>query len=140
MRSDLWQLVLVDALFLCLAGGLALWMRALLRVQRVELGVQLKELEAQSRRLERLQVRLETACGRLERKTATGPAEGDPAVRRAESRPSSGSGKSAGDDRYQQAWRRLGQGEPAAAVARHLGLGMAEVELMGRIQRYRQQT
>lgn len=137
MSGELWQLILVDALFLCLAGVLALWMRALIRAQRAELDTQIEGLAAHTRQLERLQTRLETACAQLEQGAAVADSG---AARATAGEQSARSGAANGEDRYEQAWRLLDRGVSSADVARRLNLGRAEVELMGRIHRHRKRS
>ena len=43
------------------------------------------------------------------------------------------------EERYQRARELLAQGQSPGEIARELGLGRAEVELMGRIQRHKTQ-
>jgi len=128
--TDFWRLVLVDVLFLVLAGGLALWMRSLLRHQRRELDDQLARLASQTERLAALQNRLESACEGVERSQVAAPA--------ARSAAAAGAGRGAERGPYERAWRLLSEGAAVEEVARRLGLGPAEVELMRRIQRHRQ--
>jgi len=43
------------------------------------------------------------------------------------------------EDVYARAWERLERGHTAAAVAKELEMGIAEVELLGRMMRQRRQ-
>ncbi len=66
MSSDIWQVVLIDALFLCMAAGMGLWFRAWLARQQQHLDRRLDALEAQHARLERVSGRLQTVSRVLE--------------------------------------------------------------------------
>lgn len=136
MTSDTWQLVLVDVLFLCIAAGVGLWVRSFLREERREFALRLEELDAQRNQLERLGNRLQSLCQKLEsqERSAVAPKErghqGGRDVPREKER-------SSRDDEYEQAWKLLGQGKRPGEIARRLGLGLAEVELMSRILRHK---
>jgi len=147
LSADTWQLVFVDALFLCVAGGLGLWFRSWLRREKEDLDRRLDALEAQQARLERISGRLQSVCRVLEmqcRQEEAEPTGGAP--RRYQSkdavstRASREQGrKNAGEkDRYEQAWELLTRGMSPGEIARRLDLGIAEVELMGHMLRRRQ--
>ena len=48
------QVIFVDALFLCLAGGLAIWFRSWLQEQQRAMDQRLKALEGQQQALARI--------------------------------------------------------------------------------------
>ena len=54
MNGDLWQIALVDMLFLCLAVGMGLWFRAWLAGEQRRMDQRLDALEAVHARLERV--------------------------------------------------------------------------------------
>ena len=66
MSTDSLQLLLVDGLFICLAGAMGLWFRAWIKAQRKELDSRMEALEAQHESLDRLGGRLLAACRSLE--------------------------------------------------------------------------
>ena len=134
MTSDTWQLVLVDVLFLCIAAGLGLWIRSFLREERLEFDRRLGELDAQSSQLEQLGARLQSLCLKLENQEW--PEDFERENRQGREVPR-GDERSSREDPYEQAWKLLGQGMPTGEVARRLGLGVAEVELMSRILRHK---
>ena len=134
MASDIWQLVLVDVLFLCIAAGVGLWVRSFLREERLEFDRRLGELDAQRNRLEHLGANLQSLCLRLE---SQGRPEGSGRGDRADRDAPRVNEQSNREDEYEQAWKLLGQGMPPGEVARRLGLGVAEVELMSRILRHK---
>jgi hypothetical protein len=132
--TDTWQLVLIDGLFLCLAGGMGLWFRAWLKNEKQALDQRLEALEAQQAHLERISGRLQTVCRVLElmgrQEGKGGEAARNWALPPADER----------EARYARAWELLGQGALPAEVARQLDMGLAEVELIGRMLRQRRQT
>ena len=134
MTSDMWQLVLVDALFLCIAAGLGLWSRSFLREERREFDRRLVELDAQRSQLERLGTRLQSLCLRLESQERLAGAEREKVEGGEVPRENERSDR---EVEYEQAWKLLGQGVTPGDVARRLGLGVAEVELMSRILRHK---
>ena len=139
MSSDIWQVVLIDALFLCMAAGMGLWFRAWLAREQHRLDRRLDALEAQHARLERVSGRLQTVSRVLElmgREGGEGLREKPvPTVPEARPVPSS---KQEAD--FEQAWEMLSAGAEPVAVAQRLGIGVAEVELMNRMMRYRRQV
>ena len=139
MSSDIWQVVLIDALFLCMAAGMGLWFRAWLAREQQRLDRRLDALEAQHARLERVSGRLQTVSRVLElmgREGGEGLREKPvPTVPAARPAPSS---KQEAD--FEQAWEMLSAGAEPVAVAQRLGIGVAEVELMNRMMRYRRQV
>jgi hypothetical protein len=139
MSSDIWQVVLIDALFLCMAAGMGLWFRAWLARQQQHLDRRLDELEAQHARLERVSGRLQTVSRVLElmgREGGKGLKE-KPVPTVPEVRPVPASKQEAD---FEQAWEMLSAGAEPVAVAQRLGIGVAEVELMNRMMRYRRQV
>jgi hypothetical protein len=144
MLAEFWQLLLVDSLFLCLAAGLGLWLRGLVRGQRLELDGRLDRLDAHLQQLQQLQTRQEQTCRRLEGLAGLSQqdepgAPGPPGATQKRPTPSRGyPRREDAVDKYEQAWALLSAGTATGDVARQLGLGVAEVELMGRIQRHRQ--
>jgi hypothetical protein len=139
MSSDIWQVVLIDALFLCMAAGMGLWFRAWLAREQQRLDRRLDALEAQHARLERVSGRLQTVSRVLElmgREGGEGLREKRvPTVPEARPVPSS---KQEAD--FEQAWEMLSAGVEPVVVAQRLGIGVAEVELMNRMMRYRRQV
>ena len=143
MSGDFWRLLLVDLLFLALAGSIGLWFRSWLRRERIGLDERLGTLERHQADLERLANRLQSACQRLEvMAAASDPAPAsekgrpEPAADGAAGNASRGSGRR--EDReglYDRARDLLARGHEPGLVARQLGLGVAEVELMERILR-----
>ncbi|MEW6756363.1 MAG: DUF2802 domain-containing protein [Candidatus Latescibacterota bacterium] len=140
MNGYFWQLVFADLLFLGLAACLGVWFRLWLRRADEELDRRLRSLEAQGARLERVAESLQALCRQLDLR----PAEraGSPLAAALPGPPAPApTGRGRGpEERYAQAWRLVDQGLPAAEVARRLDLGLAEVELMVRIQRYRSRS
>ncbi|MFT5086342.1 MAG: hypothetical protein ACI906_000111 [Candidatus Latescibacterota bacterium] len=135
MGALLWQIALADGLLLCLAVGLGLWFRAWLRREKEEMDRRLNALEAQQAHLDRICGRLQAACRSLEllgqsvgRNRSDKSAEPDPEL------------DERGEDAYSQAWHMLANDTAPAEVARKLGMGIAEVELMARMLRYRRQV
>ena len=136
MSSDIWQVVLIDALFLCMAAGMGLWFRAWLAREQQCLDQRLDALEAQHARLERVSGRLQTVSRVLELVGREG-GEGlkEKPVPTARPVPSS---KQEAD--FEQAWEMLSAGAEPVAVSQRLGIGVAEVELMNRMMRFRRQV
>ncbi len=177
------QVIFVDALFLCLAAGLALWFRAWLQEQQRRMDRRLEALEEQHQGLERLGERLSSACRHLERPTPAVEAirpgtrvERPPAVPRKATvelptpappvpgsdrqvpAPEIADPRSAPElrrrvdtpaaradrqweeltDRSREAYRRardlLEQGVPANDIAREVGLGVAEVNVLKKMR------
>jgi len=129
--SDAFQLIFVDALFLCIAGGIGWWFRAWLREEKEALDQRLAALESAQNRMEQAARRLQEAVRCLERRLEEDAApfsgKGDGSRRF-----SPFAGKEAD---YEQAWRLLSRGCAPVEVARRLGLGIAEVELLARMRR-----
>ncbi len=139
MSSDIWQVVLIDALFLCMAAGMGLWFRAWLAREQHRLDRRLDALEAQHARLERVSGRLQTVSRVLElmgREGGEGLKE-KPVPTVPEARPVPASKQEVD---FEQAWEMLSAGAEPVAVAQRLGIGVAEVELMNRMMRYRRQV
>ena len=142
----LWQIALADGLVLCLAVGLGLWFRAWLRHEKEEMDRRLDALEAQQAHLERISGRLQAVCRSLELMGRAGSWRADSS---AESEAVRGKGDRSEDanselevreeDAYSRAWQMLADGAAPAEVARRLGMGIAEVELMNRMLRHRRQ-
>jgi hypothetical protein len=118
-----WQVLFVDLLFLGLAGGAGLWFKAWLREQQEAIDQRLRVLEVQQKTLELLSTRLQSACLLLE--TLVSQQQGEEPAPRGKARP----------DSYARARELLSQGLPASEVARRLGLGVAEVDVLGRMPR-----
>ena len=142
MHGDTWQLVLVDLLFLGLAGTLGFWFRAWLKEEKRALDQRLRALEAQEANLERLGGRLQNICQFLEslvraeesavgeRREAPAAAATSPPAGEAHRRAAAQGGR---DERYEQARELLTRGMQPADVARRLGLGVADVESINRV-------
>ena len=182
------QVIFVDALFLCLAGGLAIWFRSWLQEQQRAMDRRLEALEGQQQALARICERLTSACRALERPSPSveaiarpGPraepaaprptlveTPGVPAVTdrqvqapRSATVPDSTASRSAArgaearrrvdtpaaradrqweelTDRSREAYRRardlLEQGVPPNDIARQVGLGVAEVNVLKRMR------
>ena len=150
------RLILLDLLFLGLAGTMAFWFRAWLKEQKRELDGRMASLESQQQSLARLSERLGSLCRTLERPPAA--AEAAPAPRAtAASRKAAGTGPwPAGESRAARTasgagWRREGTGDSArdayrqarelldkglspAEISRRVGLGMAEVNVLKRMR------
>ena len=148
LYSGTWQLLFIDALFLCLAGCLGLWFRAWLKAEKRALDERLTGLEEQQAHLERLSGRLLAACRLLEAQAPEFIASGDRSMRRER-----GGGKRRAAapqhnidaqpdkaDRYERARELLARGLEPVAVARQLELGLAEVELMARMLQHRSRS
>jgi len=118
-----WQVFFIDGLFLLLAAGIGLWFKAWLKEQHEVIDQRLRVLEVHQKTLELLSARLQSACMMLEQ-LVEGQQPPKPG------RPSRGE-----RDSYAQARTLLGQGLSPAEVARKLGLGLAEVETLGRMMR-----
>jgi len=134
MTSDGWQLVFIDALFLCIAGGWGLWVRSWLRAERKEIAGCLEDLKAQQEEFGRISRRLQNACLALETRMDRGTTGEENLKRRGDPQAEEQ------EDRYDRAWKLLGKGQPPGEVARQLQLGVAEVELMARILRHKQRS
>ncbi|MBI2506075.1 MAG: hypothetical protein HYW07_22905 [Candidatus Latescibacteria bacterium] len=123
-----WQVFFIDGLFLLLAAGIGLWFKAWLREQHEIIDQRLRVLEVHQKTLELLSARLQSACLMLEQLVeAQQPAETQPGR--------AGRAARTERDNYQQARTLLGQGLSPSEVARRLGLGLAEVETLGRMMR-----
>lgn len=123
-----WQVFFIDGLFLLLAAGIGLWFKAWLKEQQEIIDQRLRVLEVHQKTLELLSARLQSACGMLEQLVeGQQPADSQPAR----------AGRAARGERenYEQARNLLGQGLSPAEVARKLGMGLAEVETLGRMMR-----
>ena len=157
------RLILLDLLFLGLAGAMAFWFRAWLKEQKTELDGRMASLESQQQSLARLSERLGGLCRTLERAPAaaagaaapgpgprgttaprkvagTGPwPAGAPGESRA-ARTASGAGwrrEETGDsarDAYRQARELLDKGLSPAEISRRVGLGMTEVNVLKRMR------
>ena len=78
--ADSLQLLLVDGLFICLAGAMGLWFRAWIKAQRRALDSRLDALESHQESLDRLGSRLLAACRSLESMVAKQTSIADNAV------------------------------------------------------------
>ena len=151
LNDDAWQLVLVDVLFLCLAGSIGFWFRAWLKKEQKTFKERLMALEEQQVGLQQLCDRLNQICDFLEplarREEETSISSNQPMDDYAAKRPPLSmdeqqktiSSRAYREERYQRARELLAQGQSPGEIARELGLGRAEVELMGRIQRHKKQ-
>ena len=144
MKSALlWQIALADGLVLCLAVGLGLWFRTWLRREKTEMDLRLDALEAQQAHLDRICGRLQAACRSLEllgrADSWRGDSSAEPELGRGKRGPSDVEPETRDEDAYGRAWHMLSDGAEPAVVARKLGMGIAEVELMARMLRYRRQ-
>ena len=66
LSTDSLQLLLVDGLFICLAGAMGLWFRVWIKAQQRAMDSRMAALESQQESLERLGARLQAACRSLE--------------------------------------------------------------------------
>lgn len=123
-----WQVFFIDGLFLLLAAGIGLWFKAWLREQHEIIDQRLRMLEVHQKTLELLSARLQSACSMLEQLVESQQPGGPPPAK-------AGRGARAERDNYGQARSLLSQGLSPAEVARKLGLGLAEVETLGRMMR-----
>ncbi|MBT7862127.1 MAG: hypothetical protein HN712_17555 [Gemmatimonadetes bacterium] len=158
------QLVFIDLLFLLLAGGMGLWFRTWLRQETRRLDDRIEALEKQHKGLESVAERLTSVCRTIERATPgmARPTLGDaPAsvppprrpvtnrpIRRAErtvTPPPPPSSESTPErqweemaERSREAYRLarelLEQGMSTTDVARQVGLGVAEVNVLKRMR------
>ena len=136
MSSDSWQLLFIDLLFLAVAGTLGLWFRAWLRGARDALDTRLEALEFQQSELQQLCGQLQTTCSAIEtriRADAKSTGQGSRVRREAKPRATRWSTRSDGDGNYKKAQELIAKGVPATEIARHLGMGVAEVEVIGRM-------
>jgi len=144
MNAAGWHLVLIDGLFLALAAGMGLWFRSWLKREKRELDQRLAVLEAQHAQLERVSGRLQTVCRTLEllgrEETTREQTEIQPRLdterlpRRAATLLAPASQRQAD---FEMAWQMLTEGAAPTEVAQQLDIGIAEVELMCRMLRYR---
>ncbi len=132
MNDVLWRVALIDGLLLCLIVATGLWFRAWLARERQEMQQQMASLEEHWQRLQQVSDRLEVLGRTLEMLGQRRAEELEP---KPEPLP-----HGEVDDIYSRAWSRLDKGVPAAAVAKEFGLGVAEVELMGRMMRMRRRS
>ncbi|MGB0606194.1 MAG: hypothetical protein ACPGRY_14630 [Candidatus Latescibacterota bacterium] len=130
MSDVLWQIALTDALLICLVASIGWWFRTWLSRERNDLLQQLETLQKQQQNLEQVCNRLEAVSRSFERMGRRRVEE------RVENRPTN---RNESDDVYARAWERLERGHAAAAVAKELEMGIAEVELLGRMMRQRRQ-
>lgn len=174
------QVIFIDVLFLCVAGGLAFWFRAWLSQQQKGMDQRLQALEEQQQALARVCERLTAVCRGLERPSpavdaiarptprverapasrqppvelpAPLPAEAPaPPVEARATRPAPAAARRRVDtpasqadrqweeqtDRSREAYRKardlLEQGVPANDIARQVGLGVAEVNVLKRMR------
>jgi len=135
MNGDLWQIALVDMLFLCLAVGTGLWFRAWLAGEQRRMDQRLDALEAVHARLERVSGRLQAVSNVLEFMGKEGKVKAREEPPTALSVPTSKQ-----EAEFERAWQMLSAGAEPATVAQQLGIGVAEVELMNRMMRYRRQV
>ena len=131
-------MLFIDLLFLAVAGSLGLWFRAWLRGARDALDTRLEALEFQQSELQRLCGQLQTTCSAIEtriRTDAKSPGKGSRVRREAKPRSARWSARSDGDGdgNYKKAHELIAKGVPAAEIARKLGMGIAEVEVIGRM-------
>ena len=130
MSDVLWQIALTDALLICLVASIGWWFRMWLSRERNELQRQLETLQKQQQNLEQVCNRLEAVSRSFERMGRRRVEE------RVENRLTNGKEP---EEVYARALERLERGHAATAVAKELGMGTAEVELLGRMMRLRRQ-
>ena len=144
MNAASWHLVLIDGLFLALAAGMGLWFRGWLKREKRELDQRLAVLEAQHAQLERVSGRLQTVCRTLEllgreettrEQTEIQPRLDTERLPRQAAAPLASVSQREVD--FEKAWQMLNEGAAPTEVAQQLDLGIAEVELMYRMLRYR---
>ena len=128
MRDILWQIALTDALLICIVASIGWWFRSWLCKERNELLSKLEELQNQQQHVQRLCDRLEMVSRSLE---WTGRRHVEERIGKSSNVPEEP------DDAYARAWERLERGHAAAAVAKELEMGVAEVELLRRMMRLR---
>ena len=128
MRDILWQIALTDAFLICIVASMGWWFRLWLCRERNELLSQLEDLQKQQQHIQRVCDRLEVVSRSLE---WTGRRHGEERMGKSYNVPEEP------DDAYARAWERLEMGHAAAAVAKELKMGVAEVELLGRMMRLR---
>lgn len=130
MSDVIWQIALTDVLLICLVASIGWWFRLWLSRERSELLQQLQGLKEQ-------QQNLQLVCDRLEAISRSFESVGRRRIEeRSGEKPAVREGP---DDAYARAWERLERGHSATAVAKDLGIGVAEVELLGRMMRLRRQ-
>ena len=123
-----WQVFFIDGLFLALAAGIGLWFKAWLREQHEVIDQRLRVLDVHQKTLELLSARLQSACGMLEQLVGGQNLDASQTAK-------PGRTPRTERDNYAQARTLLGQGLSPGEVARKLGLGLAEVETLGRMMR-----
>ena len=128
MRDILWQIALTDAFLICIVASMGWWFRLWLCRERNELLSQLEELQKQQQQVQRVCDRLEVVSRSLEWMGRPNGEKGVGKMSNVRQEP---------DDTYARAWERLERGHPPAAVAKELEMGVAEVELLGRMMRLR---
>ena len=128
MHDVLWQIALTDALLICIVASVGWWFRSWLYRERNELLSRIEELQKQQQHLQRVCDRLEVVTHSLE---WTGRRHGKGGVGKIPNN------RHELDDVYARAWERLERGHAAVAVAKELEMGVAEVELLGRMMRLR---
>ena len=162
MENQTMQLVFIDLLFLFLVGGMGWWIRAWLRLENQRMDERLEDLKKHQEDLEKLAERLSVACRTIER-TASSlalPSLGDsPAsvppprrssaprtIRRPDVPPSPPRVTEPSQDKewekraersrdaYRLARELLEQGMSTTDVARQVGLGIAEVNVLKRMR------
>ena len=130
------RLLFIDLLFLAVAGSLGLWFRAWLRGARDALDTRLEALEFQQSELQRLCGQLQTTYSAIETRIRTdekSTGKGSRVRREAKPRSARWLARSDGDGNYKKAHELIAKGVPAAEIARKLGMGIAEVEVIGRM-------
>ena len=158
------QLVFIDLLFLLLAGGMGLWFRSWLRQETGRLDERIEALEKQHQGLESLAERLSSVCRTIERQTpgtarptlGDAPASVPPPRRPATNRPIRRTAErpeprppapsestperqweemaERSREAYRLARELLEQGMSTTDVARQVGLGIAEVNVLKRMR------
>ena len=128
MRDVLWQIALTDTLLIFIVASVGWWFRSWLYRERNELLSQLEELQRQQQHLQRVCDRLEVVSHSLE---WAGRRHGEGGVGKIPNN------RHELDDVYARAWERLERGHAAVAVAKELEMGVAEVELLGRMMHLR---
>ena len=128
MSSDSWRLILIDLLFLVLAGSLGFWFRAWFRGACDGLERRLEVLEYQQDELNRLCASLQSTCATLGTTMRNDSRTSRPRSKRR-------SPFTTGEGTYQRAQEMIAKGVSAVEIARKLEIGLAEVEVIDRMMK-----
>ena len=157
MENQTMQLVFIDLLFLFLVGGMGWWIRAWLRLENQRMDERIEDLKKHQEDLEKLAERLSVACRTIERAAPSlgdSPASVPPprrssaprTIRRPDAPPSPPRVTEPSQDKewekmaersrdaYRLARELLEQGMSTTDVARQVGLGIAEVNVLKRMR------